>query len=531
MTGWKPSPRRRAAVALVAILTVAATVRIYLIVTTGIVSRDSITFIRYAKGLETDPLGEMRRQAQHPLYPAAILGTHKLIGHLLDPDPVFSWVRAAQIAALLGGLPVVGAAFVLGRALWNIRTGLATALFAGVLPELCHVSADALSDGLHLSLYLWGLVAVIVARQTSRLRWLAVAALLSGLAFLTRPEGGSILVVGLSFVVAARGWRGWTWRQRLTGVTIMGLCFVVSAGPYMLVTGRVIKKKNVFEMFGLDDRQARAPESSGTDGPMRAALMDRTGAVVMNHWVRACRVVYFLLALPAVLTRLIPRPRTWGPLVVALLLQVVLLFALHRTYGYVSLRHALVPAVLTLPWAAATFVWLIDHVSAWYAFHHDRRVRRVRPVACLVGGLIVIGPTVPWLIRPIGGGSRFLMTAGRWLHDHSRPGEVVLAGCTRTAYFSGLPMVPWATFDSVDDLRNQINTHKPKYVVIDLSRVVSEDRNPRFLDQLQASDLRNRLAVIHREVNPIEGLRGTILIYRVVGPAPCETVRSDLPLQ
>ena len=528
-------PRRTTILALIVILLIAAGIRIYLIATTEIVSRDGITFAKYARALGADPLPTLRDQAQHPLYPLAVLLVYSAVGRWLAAEAVFAWPVAGQIASMLGGMVAVWAAYALGRVMWDRRVGLTTALFAAVLPELCQVSGDALSDGLHLGLYLCGLVAVLQAWRVGRPWWLIVAGGLSGLAFLTRPEGGSILVIGLAMVAMGRRQPEWTWRRRFAGGAILLASFSVVAGPYMVAVGRVVQKKNIFELFGLDESResaavrgvpADAPDARAaclpTDSaagrvnrPARAGVFDWVPFQLLYHWGRACRLVYLLLALPALSSHLVTRPRGARFLLIAFVLHMCLLYALFSSYGYLSLRHLLVPAALTLPFAAATCVRLVDQISVLAGSRHDRRARVVRPIVYLVTLTAVIGPTLPRALRPLGQTNDYLIAAGRWLHEHSQPGQTVLTTRNRIAYSAELTMLPGPDTGQMKHLASYIRQLKPTYYVVEASHVTSPDRNPDFFADLEASPLGKRLAPIHEERARPPNRKGRVLIYRV----------------
>ncbi len=518
--------RKAVIAALIGVIALALAVRVYLIATSEIVSRDGITFVKYAQALRSDPVAAMRQHAQHPLYPLTILIVHAVVGSWLPGDPVFVWPVAGQIASMLGGILVIWGAYALGRVIWDARVGVITALFAGVLPELCQVTSDALSDGLHLGLYLGGLAAVLRAQKTPRLRSLAAAAILSALAFLTRPEGGSVLVVGLVTLLMASADRGWTWRRRICGTVLMLVCFFAVAGPYMFSVGRFVQKKNVFELFGLErtPQSAAAPMPTGPDTrfrqPARADHSLRIPAQLVYYWGRACRVIYLVLALPALVTGVIPRPRRVRPIALAAGLHVCLLYALSSSFGYLSLRHVLILAALTLPFAGATFVWLVDQASIRVASRHSRRARVVRPVLYLVGVVSVIAPTVPWMLRPIGGGNGYLISAGRWLHAHSEPDEAVLTTRNRIAYYAERTMVPGPDTGQIKHLVSYIRQLNPHYLVIEEGHITSPDRNPDFFADLENSPLSRRLELIHEEPSRDAG-DSKVLIYRAkAAPSP-----------
>ncbi|MBN1346825.1 MAG: glycosyltransferase family 39 protein [Phycisphaerae bacterium] len=520
--------RKTVIAAMAAVFALGLAVRIHLIHTTELVSRDGITFVKYARGLQADPLTTMRDQDQHPLYPASILIVYSAVGQWLAPDPVDAWPLAGQIASLLGSMLAIWAAFALGWIMWDQRVGVITALFMAMLPELCQVGADALSDGLHLGLYLWGLVAVLRGLHRNDMRWLAAAAVLSGLAFLIRPEGGSILVVGLFTMVIARQAQGWTRRRRIIGTAVLLICFFAVAGPYMAAVGRLVQKKSLIELFGLGaaDQSAmlRKPADPAPVDAMIARAETKLPIAIdlIYHWARSCRLIYLLLALPALTARIVPRPRGIGPVFFAAGLHLCLLYALSASFGYVSLRHLLVLVALTMPFAAATFVWIVDQASIRIASRHNRRAKAVRRLVYLVGVILVVGPTTPYMFRVIGEDGAYLIKAGRWLRDHSEPEQSVLTTRNRVAYYAERKMLAGPDTGQMKHWESYVRVLKPDYLVVDEAHETSEDRNPDFFANLHASTLGRRLILIHKEPGP----KGSLWIYRV-GPASAATKPSS----
>lgn len=503
--------------AIVLVLAVAA--RVYLIATTVVVARDGVTFIQYAKGLAADPIAEIRAQDQHPGYPAILLATHRLIGQWLGADPVDQWPLAGQIAAAVFSLGAVLAAYAIGAWVWSVRVGLITALFMGMLPRLCQVSSDALSDAPHLTFYLWGLAFLIRALKTEWFGWLLAASACSACAFLIRPEGGSVLVVGVAVVLVQRRATAWSWRGRVMAVVAMGVVFFAVAGPYMAASGRVVKKKNVFELFGLDEAvEAAVPHRAITADPQvrplhRADTPLPLPVFLLYHWIRACRVVYFVLAIPALFIGSRARPREALPIAFAGGLHLILLTALQTSFGYLSLRHMMVLAALTLPFSAVTFVWLVELAVARFASEARQDRLRVRVLATVLGAACAIGPTVPYILRTIGGDSGHLVAAGRWLRAHSEPGQLVMTTRTRLAYYADRPRLYMPDTAELGDLAQAVAGNRPDYVALDASRVTAPHRNPAFFEQLGESALGGSLQKIYES----PGLGRDVVIYRVRG--------------
>ncbi len=509
------------------VLALTIAVRVYLIATTAIISRDGVTFIYYARGLAADPIAEVRKQDQHPGYPAILLATHSLIGGWLAEEPVDQWPLAGQVAAMVFGLGAVMAAYAIGTWLWSSRIGLITALFMGMLPRLCQVSSDALSDAPHLALYLWGLAFLIRALRTDRLVWLLAAAAYSGLAFLVRPEGGSILVVGIVVVMIQRDRRLWPWRRRLAAVAAMGAVFLALAGPYMAASGRVIKKKNIFELIGFDEDPASAAVERRVVEPTpsrhRADSAMPTPVFLIYYWIRACRVVYFVLAIPVLFVGHTSRPREALPLAVAGVLHLTLLYALRSSFGYLSLRHTMVLAALTLPFSAWALCWLVDQIVARSAFERTGIRPRLRGLATLIGAVCAIAPTTPYILRTIGGDSEYLIEAGRWLRAHSEAHQSVMTTRLRLAYYADRPRYPWPDTGKIEDLRGALEKYEPDFVAVDAGRITAPHRNPDFFAELARSEVGRRL----RKIDVPQAGRERVVIYRVLGAASLGSGRSN----
>lgn len=218
---------RQTVIFLTLVVLAALGVRLLVAGRAEMISRDGAKFIWYAQGLNHDPLGEMRLQDQHPLYPALVLGTHKVLDSIraifgvVPVDPVQSWSLAAVIVTLVGGAAVVIAVYLLANALFDARVALIAALLAAVAAEFCQLSADALSDMPHLSVYLWAMAAGIHGLRDRKRVWLFIAGVLSGIAFLFRPEGAEVaIVITVGIALLARGW---SLRDRAIGVVVVCL--------------------------------------------------------------------------------------------------------------------------------------------------------------------------------------------------------------------------------------------------------------------------------------------------------------------
>jgi 4-amino-4-deoxy-L-arabinose transferase-like glycosyltransferase len=548
------SVRRAANWVIIAVL-VAAGVRTYLVSIMPTVSRDGVTFIWYAQRLATAPLEEIRREKQHPLYPALIAAAQGALNRVgvAGADEVRRWIMAGESVAFAASLALVAAVYLLAAVLFGRRVGVVAAACAALLPEFARYGVDVLSDTLHLTLYVLALTAGL-SGLLRRTWWrLGLAGLLSGMAFLVRPEGGEAALVILFSICVARGW---AWRRRLGGAVACLAGLLMVAGPYMLATGHVVQKKSLRRFIGADaagqyrgvgradprrsegsglrcgiarlggarDAGSSALLAFGVGGALPVGAQARTGGLpaapardgtllgvaaadvgvigrgswsllyaagkTLLNWVRSLRVMYLL---PAAAWLLLgprrPKPSgVWWVVLMAWGLHAAVCVLLIRSFGYwdlFSVRHVLVLTVLTLPWAAAGLVGLVD----WACSARQSWLTPARASALVA--VVVVGPTLPWLLRAPNTDYAYLRHAGEWIGARYPRPQYIMTDlwhvplyararfCSR--YVNG-QTIQWPGTADADALVAWIRQERPTLVVLDEPHLRRE--NARFFDDL-----------------------------------------------
>lgn len=502
------------------ICAIALLLRAYHVWAAVAVSPDSALLITYARDLAQDLLSALRAYDQHPLYPALILLLHGPIGWIAGDGPT-GWILAGQVVAIAGSLGAILALYWLTSRIYGRRRGLIAAAMLAVLPDACRFGADVLTDLPHLALYLTGLAAVLTGMQTRRGRYLLIAAASSALAFLTRPEGGAVLLVGLLVLLLERGC---PLRRRIGWAVAMAAVFFCLAGPYQLATGKLVPKKSLLELLKLD-LAARVERPAGGFEPLRdsdpnrdleQACASRAANLpvpvnVLRQWVRAGRVVYVLLAIVGVI---VARPRgiTARVLGIALGIHLLLLNALEYRYAYLDRRHALILVALSLPVAAEGVSWLSRRLGARLGRPNART--RSRLVVGIVALCILL--TSPWLLRPINSGHEHVRRTAKWLAAHSEPDTPIIGDSRmrRVALYADRPFVEWRWWGgSVRYLAECLNDHPEGCFLVDTRRITSAENNPAFFEDLDAW-FGQRLELLHTDPAPPAARPTEIRVYR-----------------
>jgi hypothetical protein len=413
-----------------------------------------VTFCWYARDLGTSGVGYLRneRARQHPLYPAAILGAHGAARRLGAPESPLTWQRAAQVVSWSAGMATVvlvgllTARLVRGLSLpLDERLAVLIAmLWTAVLDWHVWLSADAMSDEVHLAFYLGA--ALLMLKLDTRPAALGCG-LLSGLAFLTRPEGAVAALGGLAAICALRREIG---RPKLVRqAVILGCGFLLCATPYWLAVGRLSAKKDLLVRppsaavrgTGLEPVSAltgwkpvpQLAKLERSDVPWYALLPQ-----ALYKLFRAGRVVIPLLAIPAVWSL---RRRLGGPALAGwttcLTGHFGLTLLLLSRYDYLDPRHMLVPVALLTPLAA---MFLTRGLSLLLD------VRRFGLAATVAAACFL--PLAVYALRVPNGRDGYLADAARWLvaRDPEISSKRLLAGSSpqRIAFYADMHWEPWA---------------------------------------------------------------------------------------
>ena len=235
----------------------------------GIMFNDGPEFIRLAQAAaEYDWVGLFSHD-YHPLYSVLIAFAHSLL------DSSVSWANTAvAISVLSSGICILAL-----YAFLRFEFGITAALFGVLLfvtqQRSIDYFSDVMSEGVYATFFVGALFCLSRSLSTSKKRWFFGVGVISGLAYLVRPEGlGPVAILGTLI----------TWefiRRRVTGrvffprVGILVGSALLVASPYVFsvwkVTGEIVltQKKPVLEIIGVNpllrslDLPAKEPRRKG----------------------------------------------------------------------------------------------------------------------------------------------------------------------------------------------------------------------------------------------------------------------------
>jgi 4-amino-4-deoxy-L-arabinose transferase-like glycosyltransferase len=420
----------------------------------AVIFNDGPIFIRVAQAwAEGDWAGALSHD-YHPLYPVLIAGAHAVIA---------DWELAAVAVSLIGGTAAVGCLYGFARAAFGRPAAFAAGALLAVHPYAIEFSGDVQSEGLYMGLFLGAVWALWLALRSASLGAASVAGLLSGLAYLTRPEGIGLLVVGGVFAAWFALRRSWSPRRTAAWGALLFLTAAAVAGPYVVWlrvetdAWSLTQKKSIGSFVGLSETAApvaheAAPAPAAPEGrasqPVPPAKVgaetqesaapvpgaqgrfahDGTALLDLLHTdLRALRPEIFAVLVAGALIGRWRRLSLRGVYVLVIVgAYNLVLYSLALNVGYVSARHALPPLTVAFGHVGAALVAVVGALSG------PRRW-----IALVLIFLAIAGIGLSKSLRPDRTDSLAERSCAEWLRAQDLPPGGVAVHRLRIAYYAG----------------------------------------------------------------------------------------------
>ncbi len=234
----------------------AVAVRAIVAARTSVIFEDGPYFLDVARAFSEGRFADALAHPYHPLYSALVAAVQPIFG---------DFELAAMAVSCVGGAIAVAACFLLLREAFGERPAWIGAILLAVSPYPVRFTADVASEGVYLACFTASLTLFWLGVQRDRRVSLFAAGLLSGLAYLARPEGAGLIGIGLVWFVytLVRGERtpGEAGRDA-AALLAGGLVFVL---PYVAVVSQragsvaLSGKKSLARTLGLSEGPIAEP--------------------------------------------------------------------------------------------------------------------------------------------------------------------------------------------------------------------------------------------------------------------------------
>lgn len=441
------------------LLLVALAIHGWLLTHTTVTARDGIGFARIALQIEHPNLGhpagaEKRsivnvfREAQHPpAYPITVWLVSLPIRYLSDAELPAEMLLATQVASAIAGILLIFPVYGLGRMLFGKFAGFAAAAMVQCLPVFARVTSDGLTEGLYLFTLATGVFLGARAVREPSVGNFLLCGLVTGLAYLVRPEG-LLIGLGTGFVGFALGAVGrWPRGQSIAQLTALGVGIFLAAAPYMLLIGGLTNKSNPGMIFESIRQKVIGEVNPGiVEGPLLAAWYvpgeDGSKTVwavgaILKEGMKAAHYLPAILALGglwAVRRRLWAEPWFAVPIVciainVAIIAALVSLKVDAAGRSYVSERHMMPIALIGIIFAAGFLEPLGRMLSEKLGLNPMVIAGGILLAICISG--------LPGIFKPLHDNRAGHLHAGRWLREHAQPGDTIVDPFEWAQFFAG----------------------------------------------------------------------------------------------
>jgi 4-amino-4-deoxy-L-arabinose transferase-like glycosyltransferase len=454
------------------LLTLALCIGIYLIVTTALISKDSVTFIKYGQQLEANPVKTMIKEDQHPGYPLLILTAHKVTGFLHKNTPILSWVYCAQSVTLMFRLLAIVILYFIAKQLFGARMSFWAVLILILLPKPAEYGSDALSDWPHLFFLLTSFLLLLRGAKNKKWWLFGFAGLTAGTGYLIRPECAQLVVLsslwlGLQLLLP-RHPAGKV--KALPALALLLAGFLSIAGPYMYLKWAVFPKKNV----GQFSSTTRAIPAAGTGFPKKNVGLSTPGSQQLKVHAKKNLTVSELM--PASKFTLSKITKAFGKLVAGMsetlmwffvpamligmykklkvqkwykpekffiiaiiVLNIPVMIWLYCKHGYMSDRHLLPLLILPILYVPVG----LQELATWFQKLFPIKVESSTAINFnerfwfLL--LILIGASIcsPKLLRPIRFEKQGFRTAAQWINENTDCNAIVAVPDKRISFYAG----------------------------------------------------------------------------------------------
>ncbi len=471
---------------LLLILVFASGLRFFLLISPEVIHNDGIEYLNHAKRIAS---GDWSGGRVPPLYPALIAFFYSFTG--IDE------LAGILVSALFGSL-IVLPVFYLGRALFNDKIGILSALLTSVHPLLFVSSGSVLTESTYRFLLTASVLFGWWAFAGGAFHCILLFSLFTTFAYLTKPEAIGILFIFSLWVLSLHppaGKRSWKKRAGILLVALFG--FIAFASPYLvkirMETGKWgISQKIVISIGSLAEeegvpsideirRRKEFPLVSILTDPFTA--LRKAGLGLFASFYKFQQVFHPLLFLFAVLGWVfLLRGRNDFSIKgnLFLVMHFVFFFALVFPFFWITRRYTSQMIALSIPWAAAGCLWFLGWLSQRFK---KEQVQRNIPAFFLI--FLVIGLLVQGSFLHRREHRLIQRDVGRWMKENLDRDVRMMSRMPQEAFYAELPWVriPDAGYG---EILREAREKGIRYLVVDEE---IESYSPGFWEQFKGGGL------------------------------------------
>jgi len=506
-------------------------------------------FIKIAKYFRDGNFSDGLKHSYHPLYPLLIS---------LVSIPGIGFEISGRLISVFFGMLSVITVYIFGKKIFEPQVAFVSALLLAFQPYAVRYSANVWSDPTYSFFYLLGFGLGYMAIVSKKSGLFFLAGMASACAYLTRPEGISIILI-VSFWMIVQlvvGFGKSAWRGNLNRLCLLLAGFLILSAPYIIYLKHhthawtLTQKKQISNVSGINmlwnthgDNQffedasysqkgamddlvdAGKGESSsvgsvhgetGTGGnsPLPDSVSGQSSGrkyfesfyKVLNTLVITQQYPFLLFLIVGVIHTIKIRENKKVNFYILsyISLFLIILYFLKVTSGYVDYRHLMNVVMVMLFWTGMgvsnTYNWLMSRVPKRQKYQAGKIFSRTGVVFLCV----VVASILPKTLRS-SMDQAIYMDAGIWIKTFYADVPSILTSDPRVIYYTNSQWIETPVKSSYDEVLKLAKQNNVSLIVVteNITRHV-----PDFFLRLNDNDVKELLA--------LETKNRKVIVYKVL---------------
>lgn len=521
------------------ILLVACIIRLYLWYVTPIISTDGISYINTAKHFIAGDFYEGLKHPYHPLY-SLFIAVVTLMG--------IDFETSGRLVSLFSSTLSVAVVYIFGKRMFGLRIAIISAILLAFHPYAARLSAEVRCDSMYLFFYLLGFGLGYLAITAKKLYLFFLAGVASAFAYLTRPEGLSVILIlsiwiGIQLIKSERP----CWGNCLKKLCVLFIGFLIFSSPYLLYlrdytnSWTFTQKKQLSDISGITtmggmvhdlqkweidettnapgntfshDKMVRKNDSNQGYKPSPKAIPKHTSVLkylqpigtVLNEFVITIHypfVIFLIIGITGIIKS--NSDMTVNFYITSyIVLFLFILYFLKLTSGYAGHRHFLSGALITLFWTGAginnTYSWLMKKIPKWQPVQADNILSR----SGIIFLCVVITLYLPKTLKSFKSEGIY-KDAGVWIKTFYPDVPAVLTDDAIIAFYAGVQRLEIPKTNTYKQLITYARIKKINLIAVTDDIV---DYVPDFFSKINHRDL--------KELYRVTSKKEKVVIYQVI---------------
>jgi len=445
----KMSPRALDKLHIAILVTVTLAVGIYIIVTTVLITRDGMRYIRLAQDFPESPI-DVIKQALPFGYPFLIFLAHMVARFFSQGNSLYSWIYSAQSVTLLCRVLSLIPLYFIGKLLIGSRRSFWGLLILVMLPLPAEFGSDVIREWPYVLFLATAMAFLIYGARKGKWWMFAIAGLAAGVGHTIRPECAQVVIYGVLWLLIGLFISRGNISRLKAGCLALSLLigFAIPATLYMKTRGRVLPSKLKRVISCNTQYQSEEINNTGFDDTaivyiasgVPANMLKAIGKLVQQ--ISENLMYFFTLPLIAGLYSHFRRLRkilfTERFFIFSLvILYLIMMISLHINHGYISRRHCMPMVVFTVFYIPVGLQimarWLSRNSSKGrLTIRKDRR--RWFFILTAIGFSICIAKLTR--TTPLRWEKEGYLEAATWLKENTKPEDIIVVPDERISFYA-----------------------------------------------------------------------------------------------